>query len=147
MSHRAITTVSTAPRSTSALSSSSLTGPKVLATNLLTQGARPCEGQCVMRRKLRRDSPVPVWAQIEEDLAGRIGRGELRCGDRLPPERELAEELDVSRGTVRQALDALAGRGLVERGVGRGTFVAATKVEHRLNDVAGFTDQMARAGL
>ena len=100
-----------------------------------------------MRRRLHRDSPVPVWAQIEEALAARIGRGELRVGDRLPAERDLADELSVSRGTIRQALDALAARGLVERGVGRGTFVAAGKVDVHLHDVAGFTEQLARAGL
>jgi GntR family transcriptional regulator len=100
-----------------------------------------------MRRRLHRDSQVPVWAQIEDALAARIARGELQVGDRLPAERELAEQLTVSRGTIRQALDALAARGLVERGVGRGTFVAAGKVELRLQDVAGFTAQMARAGL
>ena len=100
-----------------------------------------------MRRRLHRDSPVPVWAQIEDALAARISGGELRVGDRLPAERELAEELGVSRGTIRQALDALAARGLIVRGVGRGTFVAAGKVVVRLHDVAGFTEQMARAGV
>lgn len=100
-----------------------------------------------MRRRLHRDSPVPVWAQIEDGLAARICGGDMKVGDRLPAERDLAEELCVSRGTIRQALDALAARGLVERGVGRGTFVAAGKVEVRLNEVAGFTEQMARAGL
>jgi GntR family transcriptional regulator len=100
-----------------------------------------------MRRRLHRDSPVPVWAQIEDALAARISDGELRIGDRLPAERELADQLHVSRGTIRQALDALAARGMVERGVGRGTFVASGKVEVRLHDVAGFTEQMARAGL
>jgi len=100
-----------------------------------------------MRRRLHRDSPVPVWAQIEDSLAARIGRGELRAGDRLPAERELCDKWRVSRGTIRQALDALAARGLIERGVGRGTFVAAGKVEVRLHDVAGFTEQMARAGV
>src|SRR3954468_1855172 len=84
---------------------------------------------------------------MREALAARICGGELRVGDRLPAERDLAEELSVSRGTIRQALDALATRGLVERGVGRGTFVAAGKVEVRLHDVAGFTEQVARAGL
>lgn len=100
-----------------------------------------------MLRRPHRDSPLPVWAQIEDALAARISHGELRVGDRLPAERELAEELSVSRGTIRQALDALASRGLVERGVGRGTFVAAGKVDVHLHDVAGFTEQMARAGV
>ncbi len=100
-----------------------------------------------MHRRLHRHSPVPVWAQIEDELAARIASGELKVGDRVPAERDLAEQLQVSRGTVRQALDALAARGLVERGVGQGTFVAAGKVEYRLHEVAGFTEQMARAGL
>lgn len=100
-----------------------------------------------MRRRLHRDSPVPVWAQIEDGLAARICGGDLKVGDRLPAERDLADQLRVSRGTIRHALDALAARGLVERGVGRGTFVAAGKVDVRLHDVAGLTEQMARAGL
>jgi len=96
---------------------------------------------------MRRRTEVPKWAQIEDALAARIGSGELRVGDRLPAERELCDHWGVSRGTIRQALEGLATRGLVERGVGRGTFVAAGKVEVRLHDVAGFTEQMARAGV
>jgi GntR family transcriptional regulator len=88
---------------------------------------------------------LPAWAQIEEDLAQRIER--LDVGSRLPPERDLADELGVSRSTVRQALGALAGRGLVERGVGRGTFVARPKVELDLRRVAGFTARAEQAGL
>jgi GntR family transcriptional regulator len=50
--------------------------------------------------------------------------------------------------TVRQALGALAARGLVERGVGRGTFVRAPgKVEHDLSGALGFTEQLGRQGL
>jgi GntR family transcriptional regulator len=96
---------------------------------------------------MRRRPEVPKWAQIEDALAARISCGDLRVGDRLPAERDLCDQWDVSRGTIRQALDALAARGLIERGVGRGTFVAAGKVEVRLHDIAGFTEQMARAGV
>ena len=50
--------------------------------------------------------------------------------------------------TVRQALGALAARGLLERGVGRGTFVRAPgRVEHDLTGVLGFTEQLGRQGL
>ena len=90
---------------------------------------------------------APVHAQIEEALATRIASGELALGARLPAERDLAASLDVSRMTVRQALSALAARGLVERGVGRGTFVAQPQVEHALGAVTGFTRQMELAGL
>ncbi len=96
----------------------------------------------------RRRSRQPAWAQIEEVLARRIETRELVPGDRLPPERELAEQLQVSRMTVRQALGALAARGLIERGVGRGTFVRApSRVEHDLTGVLGFTEQLGRLGM
>jgi GntR family transcriptional regulator len=91
---------------------------------------------------------TPAWAQIEERLAQRIEGGELVPGDQLPPERELARQLGVSRMTVRQALGSLAARGLLERGVGRGTFVRAPgRVVHDLTGVLGFTEQLGRQGL
>lgn len=90
----------------------------------------------------------PAYQQLEEQVADAIASGALGPGDRLPPERDLAVRLGVSRMTVRQAFDALARRGLVERGVGRGTFVASPRVEiDRTERVAGFTEQMERAGL
>jgi GntR family transcriptional regulator len=98
--------------------------------------------------RLRHRSRTPVWAQIEERLVERIESGRLAPGERLPPERELAEWLSVSRMTVRQALGSLAARGLLERGVGRGTFVRAPgKVEHDLSGALGFTARLERQGL
>jgi len=89
-----------------------------------------------------------AYQQIEDQIAAAIARGELGPGDRIAPERDLAARLHVSRMTVRQAFDALARRGLVERGVGRGTFVAAPHVDIDSSDsVAGFSEQMRRAGL
>lgn len=99
------------------------------------------------RLRLRSGSDAPVHVQIEEQLAERIASGELHTGERLPPERDLARDLNVSRMTVRQALSSLASRGLLERGVGRGTFVASRKVDHDLTRVAGFSEQLARQGL
>ena len=62
-----------------------------------------------------------VMAQIRE----RIATGELRPGDKLPPERELAENLQVSRGAVREAMRSLELRGLValQLGVNGGAFI------------------------
>ncbi len=60
---------------------------------------------------------------LVDHLAGCIGRGELAPGERLPPIRMLAGWLGVSRDTVARAYEELAGRGLVEATVGRGTFV------------------------
>jgi GntR family transcriptional regulator len=98
--------------------------------------------------RLRRRADEPAWAQIEAQLAERIESGGLEPGERLPPERSLAATLGVSRMTLRQALDALARRGLLERGVGRGTFVRApARVEHSLDRALGFTERLAGQGL
>jgi DNA-binding GntR family transcriptional regulator len=90
----------------------------------------------------------PIWARIEASLRERIESGELGPGQRLPAERDMARQLGVSRMTVRQALAALADRGLVERGVGQGTFVSgAGKVDHQLGTVVGLTEVVAKHGL
>jgi GntR family transcriptional regulator len=94
------------------------------------------------------ESAKPAWVPIEEQLTERIEAGRLAPGERIPPERELAEHLSVSRMTVRQALASLAARGLVERGVGRGTFVRQSgTVTHDLTRFTGFTGQVERSGL
>lgn len=63
------------------------------------------------------------YVQIARDLAQRIGEGEFGAGERLPPERELASTLGVSRTTVREAVLALELMGLVEIRVGAGVYV------------------------
>src|SRR3954463_3039723 len=68
----------------------------------------------------------PVYRQIAGLLADAIGRGTLPAGHRLPPERDLATALTVSRATVVTAYRELEARGLVRGYVGRGTFVSAT---------------------
>jgi DNA-binding FadR family transcriptional regulator len=77
-------------------------------------------------------APVPVRNAFEvtvERLAQGIRLGVLAGGDRLPPERELADTFGVSRVTLREAIKALRDVGLVEsrRGRGGGTFVVAPK--------------------
>jgi GntR family transcriptional regulator, transcriptional repressor for pyruvate dehydrogenase complex len=61
--------------------------------------------------------------QVVRHIALLIERGELRPGDRLVPERELAQELGVSRPTVRAGLHALAAMGVTESRQGAGTFI------------------------
>jgi DNA-binding FadR family transcriptional regulator len=64
-----------------------------------------------------------LFEQIVEQIQGRIVRGELRAGDRLLPERELAASFGASRTAVREALKTLAQMGLVDMRPGRGTVV------------------------
>ena len=90
-----------------------------------------------------------MHGQIEDWLADAIASGELRPGDRLPTEQDLAAWLGVSRMTLRHALAELAQRGLVTRTVGRsgGTFVAEPKLEQDFTVLAGFSEQLRRRGL
>ena len=67
-----------------------------------------------------------MQAQVESFLLGRIESDAWVVGARIPSERELAIELEVSRTTVRNAVLALTARGLFERSVGQGTFVRRT---------------------
>ncbi len=64
-----------------------------------------------------------LYEKIVEQIESRIVSGDLETGDQLPPERELAEQFEVSRTAVREAIKALSEKGLVEIRTGRGTFV------------------------
>lgn len=64
-----------------------------------------------------------LYEQIAEQIEKLILRGELRSGDRLPTERELAERFQASRTAVREAMKLLAQKGLVDMRPGRGTMV------------------------
>jgi GntR family transcriptional regulator len=66
----------------------------------------------------------PLYSQVKDLLLSRISEGHWSPGSALPAEPRLAEELGVSAGTVRKALDELAAQSVVIRRQGRGTFVA-----------------------
>lgn len=85
----------------------------------------------------------PLYKRAEQAMVARIVEHTWPPGHRLPNEFELAEEFGVSQGTVRKALIALEGRGLVARSPGRGTIVARTTPREalyaffRLRDAGG----------
>lgn len=65
----------------------------------------------------------PLYVQISDLLIREIMAGRLVAGERLPPERELADQHGISVGTLRKALEALTERGLLERRQGSGNYV------------------------
>ena len=73
-----------------------------------------------------RQSPVPLWAQIEGDLRAGIAAGTF--ADHFPTEAELTAAYGVSRQTVREALRRLVTAGLLDRQRGRGTEVTAAPI-------------------
>lgn len=77
--------------------------------------------------KLRPIRTRKIYEEIVNQIKELIGEGNLKPGDRLPSERELAERLHVSRASVREALSALAAMGVITIRPGEGTFVQAVK--------------------
>ncbi len=75
------------------------------------------------------NSPVPGWTPLPQVVARRLQKmildGELRAGEVIPSQRQLAERFNVSRASLREALLTLETLGLVKTEPGRGTFVTA----------------------
>lgn len=90
---------------------------------------------------------APIYVQLREDLRERIQRRQWKVGERLPTERELCQTYNVSRHTLRQAVDGLGNEGLIERRQGSGSFVAAPKVEQHIGRLTAFTAEMLRMGM
>lgn len=75
---------------------------------------------------------VPLYRQVTEILTGRIARGDWAPGEQLPSEPRLAQELGVSPGTVRKALDEMTADQLLVRRQGAGTYVATATADNSL---------------
>jgi len=92
-----------------------------------------------------RDSPVPLYHQLAQQLAKAIEDGELKPGDPFEKEMSLAERLDMSRPTVRRSIAELVAKGLLVRRRGVGTTVAHAAV-HRRNELTSLYDDLAADG-
>ena len=97
-------------------------------------------------RTLQAESFSPLYAQLMKQIRQDIHRGLYPVGSRIPPEHELEMNYGVSRVTVRRALQELTGQGLLERKQGKGTFVAAPRIQHRDRSFAGFYESCREAG-
>ena len=83
--------------------------------------------------RIEKESGTPVYRQITRQITLAVQSGRLRPGDRLPPERQLALDLDVARGTVKKAYQELAANHIIEVTQGRGTFIAAGQSADTMN--------------
>lgn len=94
-----------------------------------------------------RDSPIPFYAQLKEEIRIGIAHGEWKPGSQLPSEPDLCATFAVSRTVVRQALQELALEGVIRREKGRGTFVARPKINEALaQTLTGFFQDMTGQG-
>lgn len=95
---------------------------------------------------INKNSPIPIYYQLEEHIRDLIEKGELKPGDALPAEREYAEKYQISRMTVRQAFTKLVNEGYLHRLQGKGTFVSQRKIEQALHGLTSFTEDMKARG-
>ncbi len=98
---------------------------------------------------LDRSAPHPLYLQLEEQIAALVTDERLSPGTTLPPERQLAEALGISRGTVQISYNALRLRGLLGGRGRRGSVVQANgvdRLEPGMDRLKGFTQEMAEMG-
>ncbi|HKT66066.1 MAG TPA: GntR family transcriptional regulator [Burkholderia sp.] len=95
---------------------------------------------------LVRDDTTSLYEQIATTLRDEIERGVYEPTGKLPSEARLSERFQVSRVTVRLALDRLTDARIVERKQGKGTFAAKPRLRHRLDVLRGLHDSIAGQG-
>jgi GntR family transcriptional regulator, transcriptional repressor for pyruvate dehydrogenase complex len=78
-----------------------------------------------------------LYEEIVRQVIDKIKSGELKPGDRLPTERDLAVELNVSRTAIREALRSMELMGLIDSRVGGGTFIKEMTLENLMDPFAG----------
>lgn len=94
-----------------------------------------------------KNSPIPIYHQLEESIKQLIESGQLKPGDALPSEREYSEQFGISRMTVRQAIINLVNERFLYRVRGKGTFVMEQKFEQNLQGLTSFTEDMKARGM
>ena len=95
--------------------------------------------------RVDRSSPVPLYFQVAQHLEHMIESGELPMGTRLENEIDLADQLGLSRQTMRRAIEYLVGRGLLLRKRGIGTQVVQAKVTREV-ELTSLYDDLAKTG-
>ena len=100
---------------------------------------------CELLQPLDVKSSLPLYQQLQRSLRDAIERRVLGPDDALPAERDLATDLDVSRITVRKAIDGLVEEGLLVRRQGSGTFVS-NRVEKNFSKLTSFSEDMRARG-
>ncbi|MBN1566061.1 MAG: GntR family transcriptional regulator [Anaerolineae bacterium] len=92
--------------------------------------------------KVDRTLNIPIYQQLEDQLEKLIADGTWHLNEPLPSETVLANQLQISVMTVRQAMAQLVNKGLIFREKGRGTFIAPQPMDRHLQRLESFTEDM-----
>ena len=99
-----------------------------------------------MSGPLDRNSPVPLYYQFKQHLLERFENDEFSYGEPIPPEMELVKDYQISRATVRHALQEMEHEGYINRISGKGTFILRTRIKRGLTRMSSFTEDMQERG-
>lgn len=94
---------------------------------------------------LNKNIKVPLYSQLMDILINEI-ENEMEEDEKILSEREICDKYDVSRATVRQAIAELEKEGYLYKKHGKGTFVAAKKINQNLQGFYSFTEEMKKRG-
>lgn len=87
-----------------------------------------------------------LYYQVYTMIKEKIISGYYKEGDKLPSERKLCEEYDVSRITIREALEKLEADNMIQREHGRGSFVLGNQYNQVMNDLYSFSEEIEKNG-
>lgn len=90
---------------------------------------------------------TPKYALIEKDFISKIQSGELEAGAELPSESDLIQLYQVSRVTVRRAIDELYHQGYIEKMQGKRTCVKGKVKLQELTSISSYTEEIIRQGM
>ncbi|MDN5342869.1 GntR family transcriptional regulator [Oceanotoga sp. DSM 15011] len=93
-----------------------------------------------------KDTPLPLYYKVYNKLRADLDSAKYSKGDKLPTEMEICDQFNVSRLTVRRALEELKREGLIERKKGKGTYFTGKKREEQLSNFSSFTNEAHREG-
>jgi GntR family transcriptional regulator len=93
------------------------------------------------------NNSIPLHHKLRETLRQQIVTCQLPAHERLPSERELCDQYDISRTTVRRALADLLNEGLIYTTIGKGTYVAPPQMKEELQPLSSFSEDITRRGM
>ncbi|GAB6138794.1 phosphonate metabolism transcriptional regulator PhnF [Halanaerobaculum tunisiense] len=96
--------------------------------------------------KLNENSPIPLYYQLENIIREKIEQGDYEEGDKIPSERKLSDQFNLSRMTIRKAIENLVDEGLLHRKRGKGTFVSQEKLDP-ISGLIGHVESMKIRGI
>lgn len=100
-----------------------------------------------MSRAIDPSNIIPKYYQLANILREQIENGTWKANETIPSERQLEQQYNLSRPTIRQAIDLLITQGYLYRIHGRGTFVSPPKLQKGILELTSFSEDMRNRGL